>query len=120
MVSLDKVPERHLRAVLDALCKEASVETKVKNMLEQLQRVEKMLSPEDSRGSKTAGVKRKPDELVQICIHCDEAFCDETNSPTACTSHESDGKSKLVGSPRLCIREAHLWKHQCDHVLTSC
>lgn len=83
MEYVETASEQELRAVLLALCKDASVEKQIKRHLKQLRRAE-------AKASKS-GEKRKAIGPFFICVRCDDSFNEDNNNSKACTYHP--GKS---------------------------
>ncbi|KAI9149029.1 hypothetical protein HJFPF1_11074 [Paramyrothecium foliicola] len=96
MFIINTAPERHLRAVLQALCNDGELDTKINKMLGDLSNLETSFSGADTSTPDAAGSKRKLDEQgLEICVYCDNAFCNATNSENACRSHESDAEMEV-------------------------
>ncbi|KAG8159973.1 hypothetical protein KVR01_010610 [Diaporthe batatas] len=71
-----------LRAIVFALCKDASIEKKFAAHFKQLRAAE-------ANAAKT-GEKRKASDQFFICVRCGETFSEESNSSKACTYHHGE------------------------------
>lgn len=82
-----------LRAVVFALCKDASISSKFASHLQKLRDAQ-------ANAAKT-GEKRKASDQFFICVRCGEPFSEESNNSKACTYHHGKSASSGggVGSP---------------------
>lgn len=69
-------PEQQLRAILLALCDDRSTRALAENHYRALKAAD----------NPSTGLKRKATDLF-VCVQCDEAFTEESNTETSCWYH---------------------------------
>jgi hypothetical protein len=69
--------EQQLRAILLALCDDSSVRALAENHYRALKAAD----------DPSTGLKRKATDDLFVCVQCDEAFTEESNTETSCWYH---------------------------------
>lgn len=70
-------PEQQLRAILLALCDDRSTRALAENHYRALKAAD----------NPSTGLKRKAADDLFVCVQCDEAFTQESNTETSCWYH---------------------------------
>ncbi|KAF1736549.1 hypothetical protein CRV24_002156 [Beauveria bassiana] len=78
----DNVSEKHLRAVLRALCKDKDICTKALVMVEKLEKAEGSAMADNNVGEREA--------KLAICVRCEKAFSVDDNEDYDCVYHNDD------------------------------
>ncbi|KAM3532735.1 hypothetical protein NHJ13051_000198 [Beauveria bassiana] len=78
----DNVSEKHMRAVLRALCKDTDICTKALAMVDKLEKAERSAMADNNVGESEA--------KLAICVRCEKAFSIDDNEKHDCVYHNGD------------------------------